>query len=122
MSRPFRALAVIAPLALLAPIAACAAFDKTGASSMSVNAIKGFVVAESGFDAMVETADLAIRSGKLSPAEIARIRGLTASGYACVTVGRSAMEAGNSTKVTAQTTTLAGLVTQLAQLTQFQKG
>jgi ABC-type Fe3+-hydroxamate transport system substrate-binding protein len=113
-----RPLILIAQLTLVAALSGCATTTSTTSSSASVDAVRAFVVAESGFDAAVQTADLAARSGTLDEATEARIKALADTGESYIVAGRAAVEAANSTNIVSETAALTALVAQLAALSK----
>jgi hypothetical protein len=114
-----RPLILVTELALVAALAGCATpTSTTGSSSASMDAVRAFVVAESGFDAAVQTADLAAQSGSLDSATSARIKALADTGETYVMAGRAAVEAANAPDIVSETAALTALVAQLAALSK----
>jgi hypothetical protein len=111
-----RRLRIAAPIAVLFALSGCA--TTSGASSASIDAVRAFVVAESAFDAAVETADLAVRSGRLNTATEARIKALADTGHTYVVAGRAAVEAADAQDMASETTALTNLAAQLAALSK----
>ena len=118
MTRFLEALAATAAIALVSPLAGCASAPTPVVATIPADAERAYVAAESGFDAAVVTADLAIRSGSLSPATIAHIRALADIGHACIVAGRAALQAMDSSGLASQTAAIVALVAQLATLSK----
>ncbi len=117
MNRLLPPLAMIASL-VVSGLGGCTTTAVATRSTVSTDAARAFVAAESGFDAAVVTADVAIRSGRLAPATTARIRTLADDGHACIVAGRAALEAVDAAGVTSQTAAILALVAQLATLSK----
>jgi type IV pilus biogenesis protein CpaD/CtpE len=114
-ARPAR---LIAQVALVAALTGCATRNPTTDAPAVLDGVRAFVVAESGFDAAVETADLAVRSNTLSTATAARIRALADTGHTYVVAGRAAVEAADAKDLASETAALTALVAQLAALSK----
>ena len=116
MNRLLNPLVLIIPIALAAPLAGCATHPEPSASRVSADSVRSFVAAESGFDAAVETADLAVRSGRLPASTSARVRALADTGHAYIVAGRAAVAAENSGHLVSETAAIIALVAQLTPL------
>ncbi len=113
-----RPLILITALALVVALTGCATPTSTTGSSASLDAVRAFVIAESGFDAAVQTADLAAQSGALDSATSARIKALADTGETYVVAGRAAVEAADAPNIVSETAALTALVAQLAALSK----
>ncbi len=109
---------LLAQLTLVAALAGCATPTQPTADSVSMDAVRAFVVAESGFDAAVKTADLAAKSGTLDVSSAARIKALADTGHTYIVAGRAAVEAANAQDLVSETSALTALVAQLAALSK----
>jgi hypothetical protein len=109
---------LIAQITVLAALTGCATPTSTAGATASMDAVRAFVVAESGFDAAVQTADLAARSGTLDVPTKARIQALADTGHTYVVAGRTAVEAANAQDLISETSALTALVAQLAALSK----
>ena len=81
-----------------------------------IYAVKAFIAAEGGFDAAVITADAAIRSGRLVPSTVARIRAVTDTGHAYVLAARAAVRALDAAGLAAKTDEIVAIASALAAL------
>ena len=113
-----RRAALFAQFTLIAALAGCATPISTGGASASMDAVRAFVVAESGFDAAVQTADLAARSGALDVSTEARIKALADTGHTYIVAGRAAVSAADARDLASETSALTALVAQLAALSK----
>jgi hypothetical protein len=117
MSRACKA-AAIASLILIGGLAGCATSTTTALPATSLDAVRAFVVAETGFDAAVVTADLAAQSGAMDEATKARIKTLADTGLTYVVAGRAAVKAANAQDIVSETSALTALVVRLAALSK----
>ena len=118
MNRRHTPLALSLIIAFAAPLAGCATSRTPLESTVTMTGVRSFLAAESGFDAAVETADIAVRSGRLSVAASVRIRALADTGHAYIMAGRGAVEAANADDLATQTDALTALVAQLVSVSK----
>ena len=110
----------LAPVALLVSAALLTGCASVGPSTVAsqLGAAKAFVVAESGFDAAVQTADLAIKSRRLTKPAVAEIRSVADIGETYIVAGRAAVSAADFTTLADETKAVSALIGRLAALSK----